>query len=48
MKPGYHTFEIAYKSCPDGAEIYVHKHKEGHKETNDNMNKVVDFQAAAT
>jgi len=47
MKPGYHTTEIAYKGCPYSAKIDMDKHKKGHKEPDDNMNKVIDSQSAA-
>lgn len=48
MKTSNHALEIAYKSCPYSAEINVHKHKEGHKEPYNDMDKVIDSKSAAT
>ena len=48
MKTSYHALEITYKSCPDGTEINVDKHKERHKEPNNDMDKVIDSETATT
>ena len=48
MVPGHHTFEVTYKSCPDRAEVYMHKHEEGQEKADNYMNEVVYFKPACS
>ena len=48
VEPGNHTFEVAYKSSPDCAEINMHKHEERHKKANDYMDKIIEFESASS
>ena len=42
----YHAFEITDRGFPNGAKIDMHKHEQGNNETDNNMKKVGQVQAA--